>query len=306
MTKTLSAYLERIAVEKKEVANLTEEQQCSYLKAIYEAHVKRIPYHNFALRNSSFEHPVIRRKLMLFDDRLLTTQRGGDCFQSTLMLYRMLTKLGFSVDCCAAGKSHGLMTDVVLLVHCHHKQFLLAPGLGRLTPRSSILIGDYELIRQDYDLLRFYMKNQMYVLKKLQNTQWVRVFQTDLKPLNNKQLAANLLKLERYPLTLPVRDEELLVSVVTDTGSKSLSWSQEIKAFIFVVEHRGISRKVEIDNYWDIINKLYKEFKIGHITLHDLICYCNQPKWSRPKKPWTVEFPLDEPWLRKMSLNLKG
>ncbi|VEG90900.1 arylamine N-acetyltransferase family protein [Legionella spiritensis] len=315
MTKELDNYLNKIGVDKKESEQLSGGERADYLKKIYAAHVTTFPYHNFELRDNSLQHPVIRRSLTLFDYRkLLSSQHGGYCYQSAKLLSNMLQELGFTVACCPAKVLNGLPynaeeikalppTHVVLLVYLEDKRYFLDPGLGSRCPRFPIQVtGTGDVIQQQRDRFRLYPNEEgSYILEKWQKDNWITLVQSQLQPIDDKKLQSNLLKLERYPLPIPIRDHKVVASLLTDSGSKSLYWDANTETFVLAVEQDGRFNKTTLADFTKARNKLASEFNITHIGVDALKRFCYPKPLPLPAEPWTVELPLDQNEMTRLS-----
>lgn len=316
MKVKLLDYLDKTGIKPQEIGRLSATQQAEYLKEVYNAHLLTFFYHNFALRKISRQHPVNRHHMTLFDYQDLMRQtQGGYCFQSARLLAAMLTELGFEVSCCEARvlngaapaeSEHILPTHVVLRVVIDDNVYFLEPGLGAKAPRFPILVTDSaKTIHQGYDQYKLFKEQEYYILEKKIKDQWVTLVKTDLKPLKDKQLAFNLLKLERHALMLPIRDEIVVAGQITPNGCKTFFFDSKIKKYAFSVEEKGELTKQVYETTAEACDKLLSEFAIEGLTKADLALYAKQSTLPRPKRSWTVDFPLDSQELKRMANNLQ-
>ncbi|KTC94151.1 arylamine N-acetyltransferase [Legionella erythra] len=316
MKINLLDYLDKKSIKLQVICALDEAQQEEFLKAVYNAHLRTFFYHNFALRKISRQHPVNRHHITLFDyETLLDETPGGYCFQSARLLAFILKELGFDVRFCEARVLNGtspadsraiLPTHVVLRVVIDGAIYFLEPGLGAKAPRFPILVtGHDEIIEQGYDRYKFSQQQGYYLLEKQVKEQWTTLVMTDLKPLTDDKLAFNLLRLERHVLKLPIRDEIVVAGQITENGCKTFFFDTRIKKYAFAIEEKGAFTKTVYETTAAAYEQLMAEFAIEGLTKADLALYAKQSTLPRPKKPWTVDFPLDDHELKRMANNLR-
>ena len=283
------------------------------LKQLYFAHIKNLPYSNFEIRQAAHQHPGKRNSLTFFNHDQIMRQ-GGYCFQTNALLYSVLEQFGFKPIFCEA---RGLLgkpvndktvlslpaTHVVLVVPIGEQQFFLEPAMGMQAPRYPILVRDSkDPIVHDRDEFRFYKEEGMFVLEKKLKGSWFTLMQTTLVETSEEVLERNLLKLGWYPNPIAIRDEKMLVAVVTDKGSKSLYWDVHARQLKFMIQEEGIfSQKVITD--WDLACELLSsEFSIEGISVEQLKLYCSP--LPKPKRRWEIDFPITAKDLDRMEENL--
>jgi N-hydroxyarylamine O-acetyltransferase len=312
----LEHYLRKINISPKSCAFLPSTEQIKCLEAIYFAHLKAFPYENFELRAIAKQHLLKRNALNFFSyDKLLTANRGGYCYQSAMLLYDALTQIGFTVKRCEARVLNGApindpailklpATHMCLVVAILEQEFLLDPGLGASAPRLPILVNDsQEIINQYPDQLRLYKKDDLFVLEKKTN-EWKTLIQTTLKETDQKQLQYNLLKLERHPNILPIRDEKTLIGLITEDGRKSLLWNNDLKEFEYVIQRGELYKKEIISDYKEAYQKLVEEFKITYISAEALQQYCADLAPPQILRRWEINLPIEETELTSLEKNL--
>ena len=293
------------------------------LNEIYAAHVKTFPFSNLELRKIARQHPIHRSIPYSNYANLLTSQRGGFCFQSVGLLHDVLTQLSYKSDFCvchvlvgAEINSPGIMrsppTHVALKTSIDGRDFLLDPGMGSSAPRLPIPIpGLNESVIQGSDEFKFHQVDSVYVLEQKTSRGWFRLMQTDLVAASQQTIEKNLYKLVQHPGTLPIRDEKTVLGLITDKGRHAFFWNEQSEAPKFTKQD-GITRTESILADMKLAAKvLDKEFCIKTVSTEELTQYCSPrnsfgrwPFTYRPKKAWTVELPLDEKELKKMSHNL--
>ncbi|HAT1757185.1 TPA: arylamine N-acetyltransferase [Legionella pneumophila] len=156
-----------------------KKEKFEYLTALYFAHVKTFPYHNFELRKIGQQHPLNRQSITLFDYKnLMNLQTGGYCYQNARLLFNMLIELGFSTECCESYTILGHEvndadivakppTHMILLVTLGTQKFFLDPGMGAYSLRFPIPITDHTAeFKQQYDLFRSSKQQDFFVIEK--------------------------------------------------------------------------------------------------------------------------------------------
>lgn len=315
----LEHYLKKIRLDPHLLSSLTTEEQVSYLYEIYSAHVKTFPYSNFELRTIARQHLIQRQALSFFSDKtLISTENDGYCFQSAALMADALRQLGYKTRFCAARVLIGAPvnapeilalppTHLIVIVTIDEKEYLLDPGLGSSAPRYPILItGKDESVIQDCDVFKFYKSedHQLYVLEKKTSRGWLRLMQTDLKPKSDEEIEFNLLKLERHPDTLSIRDTKTVIGIITDNGRKTLMWDAESGELKFTKNEGTETTHQLITSFEEGHEILKQEFGIHHVSAEALKTHCTKTVTPQPVLPWTIDFPLDESELKRMSANL--
>lgn len=318
-TITLKYYLQKLKISQESFESESVEARINYLNSIYSAHVKTFPYSNFELRKIASQHIIQRQSLCFFNDSpLISSRSDGYCYQSAVLMADSLNQLGYKTQFCAARVLVGAAinapevlalphTHLILLVTINEKQYLLDPGLGSSAPRLPILItGEDKPIVQDCDVFKFYKSDahSLYVLEKKTSQGWLRLMQTDLKPISQKEVELNLLKLERHPLPISIRDTKTVVGIITDHGRKTLLWDSESNQLKFINQEGKDSKTHYLASFDEGYELLKNEFGIHHITAQLLQTYCTASVLPKPQKPWTIDFPIDETELMKLESNL--
>lgn len=317
MKVNLKTYLQTLKMEPLP-GNASSDEKINFLKALYFAHVQTFPYSNFELRKIAKQHPVQRNSLSFFSYKnLLTAEHGGYCFQTAALLADALTQMGYTVSFCAARVLMGAAVNsseilklppshLVLKVQIDEKHFLLDPGLGSSAPRFPILItGKDEPITQNGDVFKFYSVDNTYVLEKKTRQGWLRLAQTDLQAISKEKAAMNLLKLERYPELIGIRDSKVVIGSITEHGRKSLAWDVQSKQLKFSKSEGDENTQKTLASFEEGYQLLADEFGINHVSAETLEAYCTETTLPKPIKPWTVDFPLDQSELKKMEQNLR-
>lgn len=316
----LGHYLEKTGLNYSELMSLTKVER---LNKIYTAHCLTFPYSNFELRELSWHHPL-RRHISFTDyKRVFANEHtGGYCFQLAALLKDILEQLNYTVQTCEARVLLGAdindpyvlslpPTHLILVVNIDHQRFLVDPGLGNSAPRLPILISDHMLAYQDSDLFlwQYDEDTKLYVLEKRTELGWLRLIQTDLKPIPIKTIQYNLQRLACHPNEIPIRDSKTVIGLITETGRKQLIWnhlSQEIK---FSDKNLSNPREKTITTFSEVAQILQEEFDIEEPIEKLQRYYTTSPHTigffsEKPKKPWTIEFPIDEHTLEQMEKNL--
>lgn len=317
---TLKYYLQKLNILQLSLDSLSAEEQINYLNLIYLAHVKTFPYSNFDLRQIARQHIIQRQALSFFnDDTLKSSKNDGYCYQSAALMADALSQLGYKAEFCSARVLVGAeinapailalpATHLVILVTINNKeQYFLDPGLGYSAPRYPIHItGKDESIIQGYDEFKFYKHetHQVYVLEKKTSLGWLRLIQTDLAPISEKTTEMNLLKLERHPTKILIRDTKTVVGIITDTGRKTLMWDAQSNQLKFSKNEEYETTHKILASFEEGYEILKQEFNIHHVSVAALKTYCSVTLLPKPQKPWTVEFPIDEAELIKLAANL--
>ncbi|QLZ70398.1 N-hydroxyarylamine O-acetyltransferase [Legionella sp. PC1000] len=312
----LEAYLKKIKISVPSLTDAAREDKIDCLRRIYSAHVQVFPYSNFELRKISKQHLIQRNSLSFFSYKeLLSAEDGGYCFQTAGLLFDVLSQLGYTVSFCAARVLLGAIpndpeilqlppTHLILTVEIDDQKFLLDPGLGSSAPRFPILItGKNESIAQNEDEFKFYPIDNIHVLEKKTRKGWFRLMQTDLSLITEEQAAMNLLKLERHPEKLAIRDAKTVIGIITEHGRKSLVWDAQSKQLKYSANEGTEYTEKALPHFEEGRQVLVDEFGID-ISAKTLKAYCTETL-PLPIKPWTIQFPLDQFELNEMEKNLR-
>lgn len=246
---------------------------------------------------------------------MLSAKDGGYCFQTAGLLFDALSQLGYTVSLCAARVLLGANpnapeilqfppTHLILTVQIDAQKFLLDPGLGSSAPRFPILItGKNESIAQNEDEFKFYPIDNIHVLEKKTRKGWFLLMQTDLIPISEEKAAMNLLKLERHPEKLAIRDVKTVIGIITEHGRKSLVWDAQSKQLKYSANEGKVYTEKVLASFEEGQQVLVDEFGID-ISAKTLKTYCTDTL-PLPIKPWTIYFPLDQSELKEMEKNLR-
>lgn len=314
----LEHYLQKIKISAPSLTDASSDEKINFLKTLYFAHVQTFPYANFALREIARQHLIQRKSLSFFSYKnLLSSEHGGYCFQTAALLFDALSQLGYSVSFCAARVLLGALpnasevlqlppTHLVLTVQIEDQTFLLDPGLGSSAPRFPILITEKnESVMQNEDEFKFYPMDKIYVLEKKTRQGWLRLMQTDLLPISQEKAAMNLLKLERHPAVIGIRDAKTVIGIITEHGRKSLIWDAQSKQLKYSANEGEKYTQRILTDFAEGHQVLVDEFSIDHISTETLESYCMETLLPRPIKPWEIHFPLDQFELKEMEKNLR-
>ncbi len=316
MKKIIDKYFNQIDLVQIPVNTLSSEEKLIYLSKIYLKHHLKFAYSNFALRRISQQHPVQRESLALSSYQQLLSSHHGYCLENGQLLFVILQSLGYEVHRCLARVLNGLRinskellslpaTHMILVVTIHGERFYLDPGLGPCSPRFPIRVdSNGEILKQQYDQFRFYFSEGIYVLERLQAGNWVQLIQTDLKQIDDKQFALTMLKLERFPNTIGIRDSKTVVGKITPNGSKTLFWDNLSNKITYSEEDNGEYKK-EVLNNDNPVHKLETDFALKGITKTMLQKMCTDSKFPVPNRRWSIGPDFSEKELEEMSLNLK-
>ncbi|HHF7374654.1 arylamine N-acetyltransferase family protein [Legionella bozemanae] len=312
----LDDYLKKIKIIVPSLTDASREDKIAFLRKIYFAHVQTFPYSNIELRKISKQHLFQRNSLSFFSYKdLLSSQNGGYCFQTASLLFDALSQLGYVVSFCAARVLLGAKpnaseilqfppTHLILTVQIDEQKFLLDPGLGSSAPRFPILItGKNESIAQNEDEFKFYPIDDIHVLEKKTRKGWFLLMQTDLTPISQEKVAMNLLKLERHPEKLAIRDAKTVVGIITEHGRKSLVWDAQSKQLKYSASEGTRYTEKILTNFEEGSQVLVDEFGID-ISAKTLKTHCTDTL-PLPIKPWTIHFPIDHFELKEMEKNLR-
>ncbi|WP_454782156.1 arylamine N-acetyltransferase family protein [Legionella sp. WA2022007384] len=314
----LEEYLKKIKViVPHSLTDASCEEKINFLSSIYLAHIKTFPYSNIELRKISKQHLLQRNSLSFFGYKnLLSEEHGGYCFQIAALLSDALSQLGYEVSFCAARVLLGATpndpellklppTHLVLTVPIGDQKFLLDPGLGSSAPRFPIPITETnESIVQNEDEIKFYPIGNVHVLEKKTRQGWFRLMQTDLAPISEQQVAMNLLKLQRHPTPIGIRDSKTVIGIITEHGRKSLIWDAQSKQLKYSANEGTEYTQKTLTSFLEGSQILATEFDIQHISAKTLETYCTE-NVPLPIKPWTINFPLDQFELKEMEKNLR-
>lgn len=318
----LSAYLRKVGLTK---AGLMTLSPVNRLNTLYTAHLLTFSYSNVKLRDAAKQHPLKRN--LCFEDykSVFFEPVGGYCFQLAALLRDVLVKLEYTVDACEARVLMGAEvnakeklqlppTHLVLKVAIDDQSYLLDPGLGDQAPRLPILItGKCESVMQLPDEIRFYYLDQekLYVLERMTRRGWLRLIQTDLRPIEQAKIEFNLMQLGQHFPTLDIRDEIFVIGRILPQGRCSLSWFGSSNQLKYTESTTTENKEEILTNYERAAELVEEKFNI-RTTAGELkrCCTSNRDKKGflffehKPQKPWTVEFPLDERTILSMQSNL--
>ncbi len=308
-------YFAKIKFDLSVFQALLASDRAEALKQLYCAHLKAFPYSNFEIRQAAHQHPVERASLTFFNhDRLM--REGGYCYQTNALLYSVLVQLEFKPIFCEARVLIGAPVNdpkifdspashVVLVVPIEDQQFFLEPAMGMQAPRYPIPVKDSKVpIIQGKDEFRLYKQDGVFVLEKKLKDSWFTLMQSTFVETSEEHLQKNLLKLERFPNLISIRDEKTLVAIVTDKGSKALFWDVHSKKLKFMQQEDEVFTQVVLDD-WDKAQKLLSsEFNIEGISVEQLKFYCSAVNLPKPKRRWEIDFPIQDKDLELMKENL--
>lgn len=318
----LSEYLAKVGLDEAHLIQLSPVER---LTAIYTAHILSFSYNNGKLRQAGRQHPV-QRHLRLDDYKdVFFKPSGGYCFELATLLKEILITLGYVVDACEARILMGAEINskdilqippshLVLKVTLEDKTYFLDPGLGSQAPRLPILVssGKESVVQpSDENQLYYLEKEQLYVLERRTEQGWLRLLQTDLRPLTQAKIESNLMQLEHHFRPLAIRDEKMLIGRILPQGRCSLQWFAASNQLKYVEKtEAGYKEEIVID-YERAAQIALEKFRV-QITAEEIqqCCTSNIDKQgflffeSKPKRPWSVGFPLDERALESMQSNL--
>jgi len=313
---SLSAYLQKIGVERRDVSRLSVTGQLSYLNEIFLAHIRSIPFHNFELLEIGRQHPVARSALCLDDAaKIFTIQNGGYCFQTTQVLYQGLKELGFNVKRCLANILHGLEVNshearatpashVFVVATIKGQRYMVDPNLVIFGHRSACQITE----KDESTSLRFHrhaIHRDYFVFETRSHGEWFRVMSSQLIEATDASIEEKLCELERYPHPLGIRDQYIAVSIATDNGYKKLSWNEEAQAFDYEEDNIGEKKLLVVKDLREVVELLRDEFHITHISPDALKRYCAEWRVPTPKRAWTTDFPFDQSERDQLAENLR-
>jgi hypothetical protein len=226
------------------------------------------------------------------------------------MLYEILKYAEFDVHCSIAKVLNGLAPDsdeakkipathLVLVVNLADQIYLLDPSgcmVMNGVNKALVISPDEEdsVSIQNNHLLRVTRNQDGYVFYREVDTKWLTIMQTSLAAVDNKTIKDHLIQLERFPLTLGIRDIITLVIIATDNGAKSLLYVPEKEIFLLRTIHYNLPDKEEV---FSDIDKAYKlmvsKFKMPHLLKSQFVNFCLQTTWPQAKSSLEVSFPID-------------
>lgn len=315
-TNDFSSYFYKTGLEVRSIKTLSVCEQLKYLTQIYITHLKIFPYQNFELRQISLQHPLQRKPLEPTSySRLVRTNNGGFCYQLAQLLGSVLQSLGFNVNLCSARVLNGMPvnskvllsvppTHLIIIVTLYDQSYLLDPGLGSRAPRIPMPITSHNETHQlDFDQFRGIFVDDVFVVEKSVNNQWVQIIQTDLKPLNDQMIQYLMLKLERFPDCIEIRDTKTIASRITAVGNKNFFWSSQLNDFQYSEETNGKYHKESV-NRNVAYQKLINEIGVDPKDNNTLKAYCGEQTTPKPKRRWSLSTILHSTELETMKFNL--
>lgn len=301
-------YFERIQCRILPLQTLSYAQQVDYLNHLYHQHVQSAPFFNFDLREISHAHPLTRKSLTLFDhQRIKQGYDGGYCFQTTIQIYEALKHLGFKVHCCIAKVLNGLQPDsiqarkipathLIICVTINDTQYMIDPSLGMSGVCGSFVMNkDSAVYNHNNHLFKIDRSDDGYIFYKVSNQEWVTVMQFTLSPANEKMIQTQLLKLERFPVELGIRDVITLVGIATASGAKTLLWLPAQNTFMLrTISADSSDTEEQFTDINKAFNLLRDVFKIRHISQVQFEHYCSPNRWPKPIHSLEINFPIDK------------
>lgn len=309
----LGKYFDKIGLNIDTFQALVRDDKKEALTQLYFAHVKSFPYNNFEIRKLAYQF-IAKRERLTFYNHSAVLHDGGYCFQTNALLHSVLTYFDFDpIFCQARGILSEIVNDenkmklpathVVSVVSIGEERYLLEPAMGMLSPRYPILIrNSQESINQDNNEFRLYQQDStVFVLERKLKNKWFVLFQSPLIESSRDSLNTSLLKLARSPGAISVRDEKIVVSVITDKGGKAIEWDASNKQLKFRLEEEGqfTSRDISFKEACELFDT---EFSIKNISVERLKSYCRP--LPKPSRAWEINLPVTERDLDLMAVNL--
>ncbi|KAJ3009992.1 UNVERIFIED_CONTAM: hypothetical protein HDU68_002383 [Siphonaria sp. JEL0065] len=265
----LNQYLTRIHLQ----LVLPQEPTLELLNTIIQAHSQHIPFENGHLRFLN-EKPSL--ELTLLFDRLVTTKRGGYCFQQNALLTAVLLALGFKATPGAARpiywntdlKQHSLKGPTHQIVFVEFDQgalYYVDVGYTRYALKTALPIQDgIEMVCASDEVVRLescgeYLEAGTGFVVRHKKPEWAPV----IDGVESDGFSPTVfITLERYrhdPAGLFVNS--LVLSIVTKTGGKAMILDSKFKRFEGS-QHRDLDQIVEMTNVTELVVILKTEFGV--------------------------------------------
>lgn len=178
-TIDLQAYFRRIGYTGTPAVSLQT------LQDIQRLHPRAIPFENF--------NPLLRVPIKLDVESLLqklvNSRRGGYCFEHNLLLYHVLTELGFSVTRLAGRVLWNkpetqitALTHMLLLITLDENKYIVDGGFGTLTPTAPLLLESGLIQQTPNESYRLLEWEDGYMLQAYIQNEWKPLYRFNLQP----------------------------------------------------------------------------------------------------------------------------
>jgi N-hydroxyarylamine O-acetyltransferase len=173
----LAAYLARIGYDG------SLDPTVETLSALHFAHVSAIPFENLDI--------VLGRGISLdlgdLQAKLVTSRRGGYCFEQNALFAAVLEALGFKVLRLAARVRFGALeigprTHMLLEVEVENAGWLADVGFGSAGPLYPIRLQEGELVLQGAWSLRIRKEGEVFVLQSQETDGWLDLYAFTREP----------------------------------------------------------------------------------------------------------------------------
>jgi len=264
-------YLGVIGIQK----DITLNPSIETLRLIVNRHVTSIPYQNFDIYFYNGKIPDL--SLEEIQLKLLDQRSGGMCYETSELLYGVLSILGFDVKRIPAfilnNKPFNQLipsSHNILLVNTEHRSFLVDVGYGNDSLRYPIEFGFKENEEREIfpgERYQLICTDDYYQLNLRIKGEWASLYRFD-RPLNFidlEQTICNLQNLLVCPETLPIRDVYIKTSILTKDGRIGfyIEPKQHILSAYKIHAQYGEENKKFYSNYKDFAYDVLK-----HVGLH--------------------------------------
>ncbi|RJX75741.1 arylamine N-acetyltransferase [Vibrio sinensis] len=176
----LNDYWNRVGLVNSEFIQ-NGEKSLQFLKIIHQAQHRHIPFENFDIVLGN----EVKISAKNMQDKLLSQQRGGYCFELNGLLLDVLQTIGFSVRPLLgrvhlSGEPSG-RTHQISLVELEGEQWIVDAGFGSQTPREPIPLVLNQEFSTDLQVFRIIESRQFGVMLQVKDQQdWQDLYSLDL------------------------------------------------------------------------------------------------------------------------------
>ena len=175
----LDHYFTRIGYEGPRAATL------EVLQALHRLHPRAIPFENL----NPFTRRAVKLDLESVEHKLVTSQRGGYCFEQNALLANVLMQLGFKVTPLLARVMWGRDSDevpprthMVLRIDLENEAWIVDVGFGSVTLTAPLRLAAGIAQRTPLGTFRLAdaSNNALYLDVQARDESWTRVYRFDL------------------------------------------------------------------------------------------------------------------------------
>uniref|UniRef100_A0A146L7M7 arylamine N-acetyltransferase n=1 Tax=Lygus hesperus TaxID=30085 RepID=A0A146L7M7_LYGHE len=261
------------------------EPNLELLTALVARHVFTVHYQNYDLLTQKKILDMTPGALL---QRLLISGRGGMCYETSELMFHVLTEFKFDVKRVPVVVLAGMPFDEtqpkdhnVLIVFLEGKEYLVDVGFGynslrgpiefnfRYTEEKSLAAGEkYQLVcAEEYYQLNFWLKGDWASFYR---------FKRPMKFINFQESMEYYHNLVKFPGTTVIRDLVLFVGVVLEGGRFGFSCDYDTEkgatnfSLLTVKEGESESQKLDVETFRETISR-YLKIDINYSNQNNII-----------------------------------